>query len=77
MEDTPIQHLAQLVDSAEDLSFESYGDIIRYNTNLTTVELWVECIRQWLIIVITIALSILFLHSIRNLKRTQQGIDLD
>ena len=77
MADTSILNLHQLVESADDLSFNSYGDIIRYNTNLTTVELWVECIRQWLIIVITIALCILFIHSIRNLKRTQQGIDLD
>ena len=61
----------------DELSFDDYSDIIKYNANLTTVGLWVECLRQWLIIVITIALSILFIHSIRNLKRTQQGIDLD
>ena len=69
--------LSQLVEDVNELQFDSYWDVIRYNCQITTVSLWMECTRQWLILLGTIAFSVLFLKSICNLKRTQQGIDFD
>jgi len=61
----------------DDLSFQSYWDIIQFNTQLFTFELWVEGLRQWLVIVSTVALSILFFVSLLKLRRTQHGLDID
>ena len=59
------------------LHFDSYWDEIKYSASIFDVKLWVEFIRQWLVILATIVLSIIFVVSIRNLKRTQHGLDLD
>ena len=66
-----------LVDNVHDLSFDRYWDIIKYNSQVFSPELWMEFVTQWLILVATFALCIIFLKSIFNLKRTQQGIDFD
>ena len=69
--------LSHLVESVDDLKFDTYWDVIKYNSQVVNFSLWMECARQWLILTCTIGFSVLFLHSIYNLKRTQQGIDFD
>ena len=54
-------------------SFENYWDMIVYNANLTNSNhIVVEAIRQWLILVLSIVLTILFLASIRVLHKAQK-----
>ena len=69
---------AHLIDDVDTLTFDRYWDIIKYNAQVFSPQkLWMEFLTQWFILIATIALSILFLKSILNLKRTQQGIDFD
>ena len=44
---------------------------------MITINLWLEAFRQWFIILATFGLGYVFAYSLRNLKRTQQGVDFD
>ena len=59
-----------MVDSVDDLHFDSEWDIIKYNNELIKADLGVEFVREWLCIFATLGFSYLFLHSILNLRRT-------
>lgn len=69
--------LAELVDDVGDLHFDSYWDIVRYNFDLFDVTLWLEFLRQWIVIICTIVMSILFVVSVLRLRKTQNGCDID
>ena len=73
----PIIFDRHLKNDTTDLEFSDNWDIIRYNNEMFSIDLGVEFVRQWLCIFATIGFSILFLKSICNLKRTQQGLDFD
>ena len=54
-------------------AFDDYWDMIVYNANLTnTNNIVVEAIRQWLILIVSIVLTFLFLASIRVLHKAQK-----
>ena len=59
-------------------TFETYGQILKYNINLLDRnQIWLECVRQWWILVLSIGLSIYFIICIRRLRATQNKRDLD
>ena len=67
----------QIVQAEGELKFDSPWEIIKYNSELWGVTLWVECMRQWFVILCTLALCALLSVSIHKLKRTQRGFDFD
>ena len=72
-----MENKGRLVDAVHELTFDRYWDIIKYNAQIFSPSLWMEFVTQWFILLATIGLCVLFLKSILNLKRTQQGIDFD
>ena len=72
-----VQELKHLVDNVDELDLDGYGDVVRYNCRLFSSGIWVETFRQWFIIVVTIGFIVLFSISLRNLRRTQGGLDFD
>ena len=62
--------LKKLVDDVNELDFDNYWDIVRYNFDLFDTTLWLEFLRQWIVILSTIAISILFVTSILRLRKT-------
>ena len=66
-----------LIDDPSELKFDSYWEKVEYNTELFKFNLWTEGLRQWVIILCTIGFTLLFVNSLRNLRRTSQRMDLD
>ena len=64
------QSYKHICDDPSSLDFDSYWDMVQFNTQVTTWDLWVEGVRQWFVIFATIGLCYLFIHSIYNLRRT-------
>ena len=73
----PARLLKHQVDDVDELHFNTYWDIVSYNFDLFDTEIWLEFLRQWIIIVATLAISILFVTSLLRLRKTQNGCDID
>ena len=58
--------------------FDSYWDLFAYNFNLFNQSgLWVECIRQWMLVIASVGLSYYFVKCVNRLKESQRERDLD
>lgn len=69
--------LKRLVDSAGELHLDNYWEVVKYNCELFSFELWLEGLRQWFVIIATLILNMLLFFSLLNLRRTQRGCDID
>lgn len=69
--------LNKRIDSVDQLDLDDYWDLLDYNTNIFEMTLWMDFLRQWIIILCTISLSMLFIFSLLRLRKTQNGCDID
>lgn len=57
---------------------ETFWEIVKDEFNLLNKDdNWVDCMRQWFVIVSTLALSYYLIYAIREIRKAQRQIDFD
>lgn len=56
----------------------TYWNVVKYNFNLNNVNsVWLDCFRQWFILLMTLFLMYYITYAIREIRKAQMKFDFD